>query len=692
LSRPTQVFLLSLALMISVLIAWGMRFINEDLFVALCAGRDVVAGRLAEPDTWSYTTAGEVWVNQGWLSHLFLYLTYSLLGNFGAVLTKGILFLVCLGILFFRCRRMGIAPEVAIFALTIGTLAIAPYLQIRAENFGLVCFLLMTTLLTWRTTSVWTSCIGALAVLWLWSNVHGSFVLAFPLIGLKLLVQTFTTSGEISRRTRAILPWFATLLAGLAVAAFGNPFGPANLLMPFRQLSARSITDRSADWLPLLDWSSLWETSRFHPLDAGPFILAVLGLISLVIAHVVIVRVRSKNTAFVSETLKHPRVDVLMEALIPLMMIPPSFLFRRILLFAGISMIPLLALLIQSVLRGSTRGDVRAGKARPSNHKRYLLSVATVAWVAGIGWIFYATTVVPFLPWNPMIRSRPLIQQLTSFDFYPARVISFMKSNHISGRLFTSWVISDVLLFHVPDVKVFMDCRDQSAYSDSVIKTFFSIVNTKGDNPKSVAETMKLLDSYKVSAIVLETSPRDLGLAVTLMKTREWGCIFYDDDAIILFRADDPEYGPTISAGRLPEFTYPDAETRSVTEGMLSFFMTGAISQSERSTLESIVKDRQDPNVYGLLFLAGIDRSGCLNAPTKSYMLAELGSLVRIHQARANRTADMLECVVRIASLLEADIKKCAPTVETTVLKSLIESTNKELKRMRRRYVGLNRP
>ena len=37
--------LLNLSLLFSVLIAIGMRFLNEDLYVALVAGRDILAGK-----------------------------------------------------------------------------------------------------------------------------------------------------------------------------------------------------------------------------------------------------------------------------------------------------------------------------------------------------------------------------------------------------------------------------------------------------------------------------------------------------------------------------------------------------------------------------------------------------------------------------------------------------------------------
>src|SRR5208337_347539 len=120
---------------IAFLIAVGMRFLNEDLFVALCSGRNTMAGLLAKPDQWSFTMPGKIWVDQSWLTHLIYYLSYSMLDDFGPVLLKALLLTLCLIVLHLQCRGRGAGMEATVAALIIGTLALAPFLQIRAENF-----------------------------------------------------------------------------------------------------------------------------------------------------------------------------------------------------------------------------------------------------------------------------------------------------------------------------------------------------------------------------------------------------------------------------------------------------------------------------------------------------------------------------------------------------------------------------
>ncbi len=61
-------------------------------------------------------------------------------------------------------------------------------------------------------------------------------------------------------------------------------------------------------------------------------------------------------------------------------------------------------------------------------------------------------------------------------------VADFMKKNHLSGRVFAGWSISIFLLFHNPDVQVFMDCRDSAMYDDDVMAVFLEVLYGSGSD------------------------------------------------------------------------------------------------------------------------------------------------------------------------------------------------------------------
>src|SRR5262249_25386262 len=117
-SRTTNV-LYAVLLALAALLAWSARGANSDFFMALGGGEDVVAGRLAKPDTWSYITAGRVWINQSWLPHWALYCLWQIGGPPSAVAARSVLLgAVVLGMLAW-IRAHGISWPAACLAVAL---------------------------------------------------------------------------------------------------------------------------------------------------------------------------------------------------------------------------------------------------------------------------------------------------------------------------------------------------------------------------------------------------------------------------------------------------------------------------------------------------------------------------------------------------------------------------------------------
>ena len=162
--------LLCIGLAISVLIAWGMRFLRTNMCLGLCAGRDTVNGLLGKPDLWSFNTRGTVWVDQSWLSHLVYYLSYRALGELGPVLLKGVLLILCVIVLYAHCRGQGWSKEAASGRSDAGSISLAPFLQIRAENFGLFWFVCFMVILHPAGSYGRSRDLGVFAVVVVWST------------------------------------------------------------------------------------------------------------------------------------------------------------------------------------------------------------------------------------------------------------------------------------------------------------------------------------------------------------------------------------------------------------------------------------------------------------------------------------------------------------------------------------------
>jgi hypothetical protein len=661
-----------------------MRFLNEDFLVALCSGRDTLAGLLGNPDQWSFTMPGKIWVDQSWLTHLIYYLSYSMLDDLGPVLFKGLLLTLCLVVLYLRCRSLAAGVEATVTAVVLSTLALAPFLQIRAENFGVLYFLVFAGLLTapaswgrWRQ-------VGCLAILSVWCNSHGSFLLGLALLGLRVVVEILCSSKSLAALLRShsfradrsqvlqngsragmppshiedarkldVLGWLITWVVSVAIVAFFNPYGPANALLPFRQLSASRMTSQSADWIPLLDWNQFWQHGFLQPLDVTPFLLLLAITGGLVAATLVSGGIREiLGRRFAGKL----RPEVLMEVLIPLMLLVMAFRFRRMILFAAPALVPAVAVLLQDNLDALTRWFEREGRSGTIRIMQLIAGGALTACCLFLVEQFSIKTVVPYMPSNPMRHDRPLIKQLMSFDAYTLNVVRFMKDNGIRGRMLTSWTAGAFLLFSDPEIKVFMDARDQSFYSDEIIELYFSIMKSRRE---TIPRTLEALDRYQVAYAVLATNVGDFDLATLLMETRKWACIYKDDEFMLLARSDLEKLNPSSQSPNLNGLKYRSDDTRLVSEAVRSQFMTGKVPPELLTWLQDYCRREPYPDLYSLITLALSGESRCLSPEARSFLISEVQRLAEMDYMVADGARSIVKSLIIVAGILEGDEVRC---------------------------------
>lgn len=654
--------LLFVALAISFLIAVGMRFGNEDLFLAFSAGRDTLGGFLAQPDRWSFNTAGKIWIDQSWLSHLTFYVSYLFAGELGPVLLKALLLAGCLVVCYLWCTRMRVTPNISLVCLILGTASIAPLLQIRAENFGMLYFILLTGLLSAGLTGWWVP-VASVLVFGLWVNSHGSFMLGLVLIGARALAEPLLqlvlgrsgVSGAVSfpgdwKR------WGLTFLAAVAVAAFVNPYGPESLLVPFRQLTAAPITTRSGDWVPLIP--ALFQGRGFlDRLDVWPFVILCFVTISALAAMMI----SNGSRATFRRLTKDAAPETVFVALVAAVaVLPLAFRFRRMILFAALALVPVCALFLTAFTQWVTErlSAARQGKtaASQAHIPRYIGLLAAVGLVLVLGLKFYESTVIPYKPGNPLRKNRALVSQLMSFDTYSMDVAEFMRTNNLSGRVFVSWGMSNLLLFKYPSVKVFMDCRDQSIYGNEIIETYFDILDS---DPGNVDSAVGLLEEYGVELVLLDTGSRDFGFATRLMQTKKWICIYTDEDVILLASVQSPAGRTVLSTGCSHGFSYSRPGVRVFSEAVCSFFTKGSLSPPLLDQLKALARRHPDANLYSLITVGINGGPGCLNSETKKYLAGELSRLsTRDYMVPGGATA-VIGSIIRILSILDSDSTAC---------------------------------
>ncbi|MFC1834929.1 hypothetical protein ACFL2Q_09365 [Thermodesulfobacteriota bacterium] len=711
--------LLILTLGISVLVACGTPLGNEDLYVGFCSGRDTLAGKLGEPNDWAFTTEGKVWVDQSWLSHLIYYVTFLALGEAGPVLTKVFLLLACLATLFFRCRALSIPLNHTLIALTAGTLALAPFLGIRAQNFGMLYFVLLGSMLTLPHSWGRLRQVGALVVLAVWSNSHGSFMFGFFLLILKFLTELVyhldwlkflhpTAGGEglddartsdedredgsRPRQTSSQhgsadpIGWGATVALAVPVIAFLNPYGAENLLMPFRQLLTPAITTQWVDWRPLFHVQSISLRGLFDPLSVLPF-LAVLAVVAMLSVGGLY---RHGFRAAVSAILLRAGSSrALVECLIPVVLFPLVVKYQRMIVFEALALIPPLALLIQANLPEAGDRGQRSGGLTDSRSSDLAVTGAAFLWLILPVIIFRTWTLPYYLPNNPLTplkRPVPLFSQLMNSDMAWQDVARFLKENDVRESVFARVVMSNYLLYHNPGLRFFFDLRAQSAYPHDIIKDYLTVMNS---GPQATAPVLETLRKHKISLLILDTrDSKYFDLAARLMASKEWGCIYKDRWVFVLARSDDERFGPFVKSGRLDALKYPTSGTRAVSQAILELFREGSIGRNRVRSLIAAVRDTPDPNVYSLIISALNGSSGCLKPHTKAFLRGELTRLTASDYMTHGGVATIVASALRILDVLEQNSRRCEGGKDLDKYAELGDRFRAELNRIYRLYSG----
>ncbi len=687
-------FSLVLCLVISCLIAWGMPFPNEDLFLGFCSGRATLNGHLAAPDQWAFTLEGRVWVDQSWLSHLVFYVTFLHLSYLGPVLIKGFLLAACALILYLTCRDLDARPEISILSVTLGVLSLAPFLKIRGENFGMLLFVVMAAMLSFRGPSTKWRQACSLAVLAVWSNCHGSFMLGFFLIGLRFGVDVIyamfhapspttkvrgktkrpvreeTGSSEVetspgtsdpvfySETSHDVRGWAVTLVLAVGVMAFVNPYGPENLIIPFNQLGEKTVTAEWVDWRPLIHPETIFRRGVFKPVSVLPF-LSLIGISAGLAAFLAATAGGIRNSAVLTLG-RTARLDPLLVVLIPVLLAPLVFRFQRMIVFAAPAMVPVVALLSQACIEAWEKRRRRSDDPQKDEPARAISAVLAFMFLLMVGFVFYRSVVILHLPGNPLTYQKvdpPLFSRLMSRNFMRADAVRFLKENHIEGRVFTNVVLSSYLVFHVPNIRTYFDLRVQSVFPERIIKDYLSIV-TRGSG--DIEATIHLLKHNRMDLVILDTSKSmSSRLADRLMQTQHWGCIYADEWVIILAAASSRRFGPMIRACNLDGLIYNRPETKTLALGLLSLFTRGNVSPSILDRLIAGVKEHPRPQVYSLVIAALNGSSPCLNSRTRAFLESEAARLAKTDYLVSGGAFGTLRSLLKILVILEVNEIKC---------------------------------
>jgi heme/copper-type cytochrome/quinol oxidase subunit 2 len=522
------------------LVAWATPRPLSDLYIALAGGRDVIEGKLGQPDDWAYTTEGRTWINQSWGSDTPFYLTHSAAGNTGLLVLKALILAGIAWMVVLAARERGATLPAGLLAAS-GALIAAPPGMILRPNLVSLLFVPLLLFVLYRSRNRPRWLWGGVVLLSLWANLHGAFIVGLGILALWALGHVI---GRLAGR-HTVNSWPPVLAFVLAVllAGFANPFGIQNLTLPL------SVAGNAA-WRQVTEWRPVFGGGGAVFPTPWPFLIIGGLVVMLGIVHFITTRARKDDTEDNGAARRVPiRPAVLVfEVLLVVAVLVLAFQARRFIPLASVVLAPLLAVQLEWVLRPRRR-------AVPT------LAVSAIAVALVV--INHQWLLRYYDPDNPRRPAETFFERMVHHrTHFPVGVDEFLNANEISGRVFHEWRWEGYLRWISPQVKLFVGGRAQQVYDEPTYWARREILAS----PDPAAELRERDIHIALVPLHLDYAPFCQRLLIESNAT--WAYIYSDRKSAVLADIVDPNTRRWVEGAARGALQYPDPAVASLSRGM----------------------------------------------------------------------------------------------------------------------------
>jgi hypothetical protein len=228
-------------------------------------------GRILRTDPFSYTVAGQPWIDHGWLVQLGLWPLYRTLGLAGLALLLALIVTTAFLLVYLSCAGR---PFVAAFATLLAAISSSVIWAVRPQILSFLLTAGLAYLLhRYRASrkARWLLPVPLIVVLWV--NSHGGFVIAFILMGCYLVGEGLNHLTAPEPDSVPLRPLLLVIFASLPVVLL-NPSTWRMIPYAYQTVSIGALQDFIQEW----------AAPDFHNLQLHPFIwlllltLAAMGL------------------------------------------------------------------------------------------------------------------------------------------------------------------------------------------------------------------------------------------------------------------------------------------------------------------------------------------------------------------------------------------------------------------------------
>jgi len=436
-------------------------------------------GHLPTADHYSFTAPGAPVISFEWLAELPFYAAYRWAGLTGLFwLVFALWTAIVLGI--FRLSYLASRDLKNSFVVTVGgafltTVSKGP----RPLLFGWLYLVILLLILAAVREGRWRLLWLVPPLFCLWINSHGSWPMGMALFGIFIASGFLEGSWGSAYASRWSAPQLRKLLAAAgasAAAVFVNPFGSRLVLYPFGVLFApdSGSGDRAG---PGLGSITEFMSIDFHTPWGKTAMMLIVGLLLVAI--------------FSRERWRLDEIGFTIVALYY------CLTYARFLFLAGILLPPIFARRIKLMTPYEREND------RPLPNA---LALAILL-------VLFAV-------------STPRHEKFHGVTQYPEGAVAYLKANGIQSNVFNEWVWGGYLIWHMPEMKVFIDGRGDPYGANGVLKDYVEAVH--GTN------TLAVLDKYKIQYVLMRP---DSLLAHLLQNNPAWSVRYRDKDSVLLARS-----------------------------------------------------------------------------------------------------------------------------------------------------------
>ncbi|MBZ0290997.1 MAG: hypothetical protein K8L99_00370 [Anaerolineae bacterium] len=453
---------------------------DTDTWWHIRSGEYTLTHGMIYADLFSFTKAGEPWINHSWGSQLVIYGVWQLAGNLGlalytaALATAGMymVYLMCEGNVYLRA-----------FALIIGAATAAVFWSPRPQMFSFFFSALLLYLLYLYKRKQIDRLWWIPLVMLLWGNLHAGFSIGYILMGGMIAGEVL--GNLFSSQSDYVVSW--TRLRKLVivslvsvVALVVNPYGLQIYTVPFQTVSIGALQNFIQEW----------NSPNFHERQTWPFIALLLGTLGAAGAS-------------------RKRLDWSDFVLVSGTAFMSLLAGRNIAVFAVVAT-PVLTYHLNSVLeeRGWVLNTVKRPTRMMSRLNLLLVVVIGLAALAKVLLVLDAETV-----------------RDAQADVLPLDATAYLNTTAPEGPMFNSYNWGGYLMFAAPEYPVFVDGRTD-LYGDDLLTTYLRTA-TGGEGWRDT------LDGYDIQLVFVENGS---GLDRALRNEPGWTLNYEDDLAVIYTR------------------------------------------------------------------------------------------------------------------------------------------------------------